>query len=162
MVAAQLAKSPCPQAPEVPLNDVEQRSLDAEHVLRMKVAACTLMLVHEKCMNYSGHVSARLPDGVTFLIQPIDVPRSGLRPDDLLVCDLDGQVLRGTPGSKAPAEISLHAEILRVRADVLGVRQHGRQGLMHPGQIGGNIFRGFYTLRICFIIHSSTGNKYAV
>ena len=100
------------------MNDVEQRSLDAEHVLRMKVAACTLMLVHEKCMNYSGHVSARLPDGVTFLIQPIDVPRSGLRPDDLLVCDLDGQVLRGTPGSKAPAEVALHAEILRARPDV--------------------------------------------
>ena len=100
------------------MNEAEQSSLDAEYVLRMKVAACTLMLVNEKCMNYSGHVSGRLPGGDTFLIQPIDVPRSGLRPDDLLVCDLDGQVVRGTPGSKAPAEVALHAEILRARPDV--------------------------------------------
>ncbi len=100
------------------MNEAENSSLDAEYVLRMKVAACTLMLVNEKCMNYSGHVSGRLPGGDTFLIQPIDVPRSGLRPDDLLVCDLDGQVVRGRPGSKAPAEVALHAEILRARPDV--------------------------------------------
>jgi len=100
------------------LNEAEQSSLDAEYMLRMKVAACTLMLVNEKCMNYSGHVSGRLPGGDTFLIQPIDVPRSGLRPDDLLVCDLDGQVVRGRAGSKAPAEVALHAEILRARPDV--------------------------------------------
>ena len=62
--------------------------------LRTKVAACTLMLVHTGCMNYSGHVSGRL-DANRFLIQPIDVPRSGLRPDDLLVVDLDGKVLEG-------------------------------------------------------------------
>lgn len=100
------------------MNEAEQSSLDAEYMLRMKVAACTLMLVNEKCMNYSGHVSGRLPGGDTFLIQPIDVPRSGLRPDDLLVCDLDGQVVRGRAGSKAPAEVALHAEILRARPDV--------------------------------------------
>ena len=100
------------------MNEAEQSSLDAEYVLRMKVAACTLMLVNEKCMNYSGHVSGRLPGGDTFLIQPIDVPRSGLRPDDLLVCDLDGEVVRGRAGSKAPAEVALHAEILRARPDV--------------------------------------------
>ena len=103
------------------MNEAQQSPLDAEYVLRMKVAACTLMLVNEKCMNYSGHVSGRLPGGDTFLIQPIDVPRSGLRPDDLLVCDLDGQVVRGRPGSKAPAEVALHAEILRARADVNSV-----------------------------------------
>ena len=80
------------------MNEAENSSLDAEYVLRMKVAACTLMLVNEKCMNYSGHVSGRLPGGDTFLIQPIDVPRSGLRPDDLLVCDLDGQVVRARVG----------------------------------------------------------------
>ena len=103
------------------MNEAEQSALDAEYVLRMKVAACTLMLVNEKCMNYSGHVSGRLPGGETFLIQPIDVPRSGLRPDDLLVCDLDGQVVRGRAGSKAPAEVALHAEILRARPDVNSV-----------------------------------------
>ncbi len=94
---------------------------DTQAQLRMKVAACTLMLVHTQCMNYSGHVSARLPGGDTFLIQPIDVPRSGLRPEHLLVVDLDGKVLQGQPGMKAPAEVALHCEILRARPDINSV-----------------------------------------
>ena len=94
---------------------------DTEAQLRMKVAACTLMLVETKCMNYSGHVSARLPGGDTFLIQPIDVPRSGLRPEHLLVCNYDGKILSGPAGEKAPAEVALHGEILRARPDVNSV-----------------------------------------
>jgi ribulose-5-phosphate 4-epimerase/fuculose-1-phosphate aldolase len=89
--------------------------------LRTKVAACTLMLVHTGCMNYSGHVSARLPGSDTFLIQPIDVPRSGLRPEHLLVVDLDGKVVEGQDGAKPPAEVALHAEILRARPDINSV-----------------------------------------
>jgi L-ribulose-5-phosphate 4-epimerase len=87
----------------------------------MKVAACTLLLVREKIMNYSGHVSARLPGRDAFLIQPIDVARSGLRPDDLLTCDFDGKVLSGPEGQRPPAEVSLHCEILRARPDVHSV-----------------------------------------
>jgi len=89
--------------------------------LRMKVAACTLLLVKEKIMNYSGHVSARLPGRDAFLIQPIDVPRSGLRPQHLLICDYDGKILEGPEGQRAPAEVSLHGEILRSRPDVNSV-----------------------------------------
>ena len=89
--------------------------------LRMKVAACTLILVRENIMGSSGHVSIRLPGREAFLIQPIDVPRSGLRPGDLLVCDYDGKVLEGPEGQRPPAEVSLHGEILRARADVNSV-----------------------------------------
>ena len=103
------------------MNKPEPRPIDFETVLRMKVAACTLLLVHNGCMNYSGHVSARLPGRDAFLIQPIDVPRSGLRPEHLLVCDYDGNILSGPAGQKAPAEVSLHGEILRARADVNSV-----------------------------------------
>jgi len=94
---------------------------NSEYQLRMKVAACTLVLVNEKIMNYSGHVSARIPGRDAFFIQPIDVPRSGLRPDDLLVCDYDGKILEGPEGQRAPAEVALHGEILRARADVNSV-----------------------------------------
>ena len=103
------------------MNKPEPRPIDFETVLRMKVAACTLLLVHNGCMNYSGHVSARRPGRDAFLIQPIDVPRSGLRPEHLLVCDYDGNILSGPAGQKAPAEVSLHGEILRARADVNSV-----------------------------------------
>ena len=89
--------------------------------LRMKVAACTQILVNQQIMSYSGHVSCRLPGRDAFLIQPIDQPRSGLMPEHLLVCDYDGKVLEGTPGESPPAEVSLHGEILRARKDVNSV-----------------------------------------
>jgi L-ribulose-5-phosphate 4-epimerase len=94
---------------------------NSEALLRLKVAACTQILVQQGIMGYSGHVSARLPGREAFLIQPIDVPRSGLRPEHLLVCDFDGKVLEGTPGEKPPAEVALHAELLRARPDVNSV-----------------------------------------
>ncbi|MDB5570896.1 MAG: ribulose-5-phosphate 4-epimerase-like epimerase or aldolase [Hyphomicrobiales bacterium] len=93
----------------------------AEDQLRQEVAACTLLLNDEGLMGYSGHVSARLPGGDTFLVQPIDVSRAGLSPDDLLVCDFDGKVLRGRQGMRPPAEVFLHGEILRARPDVNSV-----------------------------------------
>ncbi len=94
---------------------------NSELQMRMKVAACTLLLVDQKIMGYSGHVSCRLPGRDAFLIQPIDVPRSGLRPHHLLICDYDGNVLEGPDGQRPPAEVSLHGEILRARADVNSV-----------------------------------------
>ncbi|HEY8580597.1 MAG TPA: class II aldolase/adducin family protein [Beijerinckiaceae bacterium] len=90
----------------------------SERMLREEVAACTLMLNDEGLMGYSGHVSARLPGEDAYLIQPKDVSRAGLRPDDLLVCDYDGRVLRGASGVSPPAEVFLHGEILRARPDV--------------------------------------------
>ena len=103
------------------MNKPEIPPADTETKLRLKVAACTQLLVHHKLMNYSGHVSARLPGRDAFLIQPIDVPRSGLGPQHLLICDYDGKILEGPAGEKAPAEVALHAEILRARADVNSV-----------------------------------------
>lgn len=97
-------------------------NVDRSHELRAKVAACTLLLVDNQLMNYSGHVSARTPDRPeTFFIQPIDVPRAGLRPEHLLICDYDGNVVEGPPGEKPPAEVALHGEILRARSDVNAV-----------------------------------------
>lgn len=92
-----------------------------EAKLRQEVAATTLILNDEGLMGYSGHVSARLPGEDAYLIQPLDTSRAGLRPDDLLVCDYDGRVLRGNGKSRPPAEVFLHGEILRARPDVNSV-----------------------------------------
>jgi L-ribulose-5-phosphate 4-epimerase len=92
------------------------------NALRAKIAACTKVLVDNGVMSYSGHVSGRSPDRPdTFYIQPIETPRAGLRPDDLLLCDLDGKILSGPQGERAPAEVALHCEILRARPDVNSV-----------------------------------------
>lgn len=92
-----------------------------DNLLREQVAACTLLLNDLKIMAYSGHVSARLPGRDAYLIQPFDQPRSGLRPEHLLICDYDGKVISGPSNVRAPAEVYLHGEILRARPDVNAV-----------------------------------------
>ncbi|MDB5595630.1 MAG: ribulose-5-phosphate 4-epimerase-like epimerase or aldolase [Hyphomicrobiales bacterium] len=101
--------------------DAGHVDLSGDNLLREQVAACTLLLNDLKIMAYSGHVSARLPGRDAYLIQPFDQPRSGLRPEHLLICDYDGNVLSGPAGVRAPAEVYLHGEILRARPDINSV-----------------------------------------
>ena len=97
------------------------RSNSGERRLREEVAACTLLLNDLEILGYSGHVSALLADRKSFLIQPVDQSRASLRPDDLLICDLDGKVLVGPAGQKPPSELYIHSEIFRARPDVAAV-----------------------------------------
>lgn len=96
-------------------HDVEERRL------REEVASCTLILNSLDILGYSGHVSARLPDGQHILIQSFDQSRASLGPDDLLICDMDGKVVVGPKGIRAPAEVYLHTEVLKARPDVNSV-----------------------------------------
>ncbi|KAA0698020.1 class II aldolase/adducin family protein [Neorhizobium sp. P12A] len=93
----------------------------SENALRHDVAMVTRLLNSQKILEYSGHVSARLPGGTTFLVQPQDKSRADVAPDDLMVLDLDGKILSGIPGVKPPSEIFLHCEIYRARQDVHSV-----------------------------------------
>lgn len=95
-----------------------------ETSLRLQVAAATLLLNAEGILGYSGHVSARLPDGALFLVQTLEDSRAALSPDRLLVCDLEGHVIDGPRGAKAPAEVYIHAEIYRARPDVRAILHH--------------------------------------
>jgi ribulose-5-phosphate 4-epimerase/fuculose-1-phosphate aldolase len=62
-------------------------------------------------------VTSRL-EGGRFLIQGFDQSRATVAPEDLLICDSEGRKLSGPPDQKPPAEVALHAEIFRARADV--------------------------------------------
>lgn len=104
-----------------PLPTSARRNDDAEWRLRCEVAACSRLLNDLGLLGYSGHVSARLPDRDAFLIQSFDQPRSGLAPDDLLICDFDGKMLAGPADIRPPSEVALHGEILRARSDVNSV-----------------------------------------
>ena len=99
----------------------EERSKAIERRLREEVAACTRLLNDLGILGYSGHVGARLPGRDAFLVQSFDQSRAALRPDDLLICDFDGSALGGPAGVRPPAEVYLHAEILRARHDVHAV-----------------------------------------
>lgn len=94
--------------------------------LRAEIAACTRIMNMDGLIDYSGHVSARLPDGAGLLIQSFDDSRAALEPEDLLVCDFDGTVLDGAANKKPPREIFIHTEIMRARPDVNSI------GHFHP------------------------------
>lgn len=87
--------------------------------LRQQIATCTRLLVMAGVMDYSGHVSARIPGTERVLIQPRDTSRLALKAEDILVVDLDGKVIEGH--EPAPAETALHTCMYRARPDVLAV-----------------------------------------
>jgi L-ribulose-5-phosphate 4-epimerase len=89
--------------------------------LKIEVAACTRLLNSEGILGYSGHVSTRLPDGETLLIQSFDASRSDLIPDELYIVDLDGNVLDGPSDARPVNEVEIHSEVLRARPDINAV-----------------------------------------
>lgn len=84
--------------------------------LRQEVAACSRMLVDAEILNYSGHISARIPGTETLLIQRVYDVRSAVEPDRLVIVDLEGRNL-GDSG-QPPGEVFIHTEIYRARPDV--------------------------------------------
>lgn len=86
---------------------------------RNDVAAATRILVMEDLLDYSGHVSMRIPEQNAILIQTGMDSRAELEPGSLLLVDYDGKVIEGT--GTPPAELAIHTEILRARPDVNAV-----------------------------------------
>jgi len=113
----------------------------AETALREQIVACTRLLVHEEILDYSGHVSVRLPGTDRVLIQPRDTSRAALTADDLLVVDLAGRLLDGQ--GPPPSETALHLCVYRARPDAMAVC-HG-----HPpfSTLFGCVERPFVPLR---------------
>jgi L-ribulose-5-phosphate 4-epimerase len=66
-----------------------------------------------------GNVSERLPGGNSFIIKPSGVSYSDLKPEQLVVCDLDGKVLEGnlSPSSDTAA----HAYVYQHMGHVNGI-----------------------------------------
>ncbi len=76
--------------------------------------------------HLAGHITYRQPDG-TLLCNPWLLLWEELRPDDLLVIDLDGNRLEGR--WPVPLGIPLHLELHRQRHDVVvAVHSHPRYG----------------------------------
>lgn len=87
--------------------------------LRHLVAAATRMLVMEDLLDYSGHVSARVPGSEALLIQPGTTPRSRVTAADIILVGFDGTVIEGD--GRPPVELPIHVEILKARPDVQAV-----------------------------------------
>ena len=94
--------------------------------LRVQIAACTRIMNMDGLIDYSGHISARLPEGGGLLIQSFDDSRATLLPNRLMICDTEGNMLSGPDGAIPPREVYIHTEILKARSDVNAV------GHFHP------------------------------
>ena len=85
----------------------------------------TVFRLHAELTGYNlvawtaGNVSARVPGADLMVIKPSGVSYDDLTPEAMIVCDLDGEVVRGdyAPSSDTAA----HAYVYRARPDVGGV-----------------------------------------
>ena len=87
--------------------------------LQAQVAATTRLLNMLGILDYSGHISVRVPGRDALLIQPHTDSRAELVPDRVLAVDFDGEVLQGD--AKPPSETPIHIEILKARPDVQAI-----------------------------------------
>ncbi|NOJ83960.1 L-ribulose-5-phosphate 4-epimerase, partial [Myxococcus xanthus] len=60
-----------------------------------------------------GNVSGRVPGADLFVIKPSGVSYDDLAPENMILCDLDGAVIAGTPGSdRSPSsDTAAHAYV---------------------------------------------------
>jgi L-ribulose-5-phosphate 4-epimerase len=93
---------------------------DIDTHLRCQLATATRLLHMEGILDYSGHISVRVPGRDALYIQAGTDPRSDVTPEKLLLVDFDGNVLEGAP-RKPPVELAIHSEIFRARPDVQAV-----------------------------------------
>ena len=70
-----------------------------------------------------GNVSGRVPGAGLFVIKPSGVAYDDLRPEDLILCRLDGSVVEGSPGSerRPSSDTAAHAYVYRNMPEVGGV-----------------------------------------
>ena len=70
-----------------------------------------------------GNVSGRVPGADLFVIKPSGVSYDELAPENMILCDLDGNVIPGTAGSdRSPSsDTAAHAYVYRHMPDVGGV-----------------------------------------
>ena len=85
--------------------------------------------LHGKLVRYNlvvwtgGNVSGRVPGADLFVIKPSGVSYDDLTADNMILCDLDGNVIPGTPGSdRSPSsDTAAHAYVYRNMPEVGGV-----------------------------------------
>jgi len=92
--------------------------------VRADVASLHAELVRYQLVIWTGgNVSGRVPGADLFVIKPSGVAYEDLASDNMILCDLVGNVVPGTPGSeRSPSsDTAAHAYVYRNMPDVGGV-----------------------------------------
>ncbi|PYC79550.1 L-ribulose-5-phosphate 4-epimerase [Streptomyces tateyamensis] len=93
---------------------------DAIELIRRQVSN-----LHQELVRYglvvwtAGNVSGRVPGEDLFVIKPSGVPYEELTPENMIVCDLDGNVVAG--GHSPSSDTAAHAYVYRHLPEVGGV-----------------------------------------
>lgn len=87
--------------------------------LKRKLAMSSRMLFNAGLVDYSGHISARIPGSDHLLILPHPVSRATVAPGDMVVTDFEGKLIEGK--YNAPSEVFMHARAYKARDDVQSV-----------------------------------------
>ncbi|NYE21460.1 L-ribulose-5-phosphate 4-epimerase [Microbacterium immunditiarum] len=107
-----------------PSTSVETARSDAIARTRSDVARLHSELVRYGLVVWTGgNVSGRVPGADLFVIKPSGVSYDELTPENMILCDLDGNVVPGSPGSgRSPSsDTAAHAYVYRHMPDVGGV-----------------------------------------
>lgn len=78
--------------------------------------SCNILAQEGHWDNILGHVSVRLPKQDKILMKPHSFGFEEIRPNHLIVCNLDGKKIEGK--YERHSEIFIHTEIYRARPDV--------------------------------------------
>lgn len=87
--------------------------------LKKKLAMASRMLFNAQLVDYSGHISARVPGKDQLLILPHPVSRATVTAEDMVVADFDGNLVDGK--YRAPSEVYMHSRAYKARNDVQSV-----------------------------------------
>jgi L-ribulose-5-phosphate 4-epimerase len=104
--------------------DLDPATLAAADAAREEVARLHGELVRYGLVVWTGgNVSARVPGAELFVIKPSGLSYDELAPEAMILCDLDGVPLPGSPGSeRSPSsDTAAHAHVYRHMPQVGGV-----------------------------------------
>ena len=89
----------------------------SEAMLKRTLAdACHILAMAGQGDDVWGHATARAPGTETFWMKPAAIGLEEVSPDDLLLVDIDGKVLRGR--RPRHSEVFIHSEIMRARPEI--------------------------------------------
>jgi len=84
--------------------------------LKKKLAMACRMLCFAELVDYSGHISVRIPGMKRFLVNPHPISRAEVKATDILAFDLEGNRVEGK--WNLPSELPMHTRTYRAREDV--------------------------------------------
>ena len=87
--------------------------------LKLKLAMACRMLFLAELVDYSGHISVRIPGTDRFLIHGHPVSRVEVTPDDIVTVDRDGKRIEGK--WNPPSELPMHVRTYLARNDVQSI-----------------------------------------